>query len=552
MNQQDSDGSRTWKPPSLGGQSALSAATKQRQGFATNQLVKKDGSMGVLPTKPPVPKKKDLVLGPSFQLPQAQMQERSSVSQLNSKFQGEVAKFETRGPTSPLKTSPCSILQKTGARKLPNEGNSKMDASVSSVPQRSMAEIQQDLMEKFAQTQRAAKGIVTVSDKVPALPMAQKNVSETSSNIPTRKPLPSEKVLGPRPEKPRRPPIVNLDKFRTLLVNKTERCPATGNNLDRPMQKSPASSPLHYRAHQHPMLLKPSVPLPSTAEEHYDDAASIGTYNKGTVPSRMPKCLSPGRDEYYDDVEMIPDEFPPPPVNLCELQPGWKSEKDLKKRQKEENEFRKKFKFEGQIMVVTRMMVTPSAGVKKGGGKDLPFKKGEILDVIQLSNQEKIICRNTQGKFGYVPKRFLLQIEREIYDDVGIHDELYDDIELIMNVQPPLPPKPRMSSEEQELALKAKNEKDLIKAEKEEKDFRKKFKFEGEIRIVTRMMVTPSVGVKKGGGKDLPISGGEILDVIQIKSKDKVICRNTQGKYGYVKKNYLLQLELDIYDDVDN
>nr|XP_033813249.1 PML-RARA-regulated adapter molecule 1 isoform X2 [Geotrypetes seraphini] len=540
MNQQDSDGTRSWKPPSPGGQSALGAGMKQRYGFVANQLEKKDGSAGVLPTKPPVPKKKDLVQSP--------------VSQLNSKFQGEVAKFEAKGSISSLESSPCSTFHKTGARKVSSEGNIKMDALMSSVPQRSMVEIQQNLMEKFAQTQQTAKGTVRVPDKVPSLPVAQKSVSETSLNIPKRKPLPSEKVLGPRPEKPPRPPLVNLDKFRMPLVNKTERCPAPGSNSDRPMQKTPTSSPLHYRAHpcSMPVLPKPSVPLRSTSEEYYDDVATIGPYNKGLSLSRMQKCLSPRREENNDYVEMLPNEFPPPPVGFSELKPGWRSEKDLKKRQKEENEFRKKFKFEGEIRVVTRMMVTPSAGIKKGGGKDLPFKKGEIMDVIQFSNKEKIICRNVQGKYGYVPKRFLLQIEREIYDDVGIHDELYDDIGLIMNSQPPLPPKPRMSNEAQELALKAKNEKNTIKAEKEEKDFRKKFKFEGEIKVVTRMMVTPSVGVKKGSGKDLPISGGELLDVIHIKSKDKVICRNAQGKYGYVRKNYLLQLELDIYDDVDN
>ncbi|XP_029466745.1 FYN-binding protein 1-like isoform X2 [Rhinatrema bivittatum] len=554
VSQQDSEGSRGCKPPSPGGQSVFSAAMKQRHGFVANQLVKKDGSVSVLPTKPQVPKRMDLAHGPlSSPAPQARVQDH-----LNSKIQGEVAKCETRGSTSSSDTSPCSTLQKPGARKVFPDGRSKTGTFVSDVPQRSKAaEIQQSLMEKFAQSQGTTRAAATVPAKVPSLAVPQKSASESSLNIPKRKPLPSEKVLGPRPEKPRRPPSVNLDKFRKSPVAKTERSCANGNNSDRLKQKIPALSPLHSWAHLGPKpvfppgLPQPANSSPSEAEEDYDDVATIEPYSKHTTPSRALKRSSP-QQEYYVDVEMIPDDFPPPPVNLRELQPDWKSEKNVKKREKEENEFRKKFKFAGEIRVMTRMMVTPSAGIKRGGGKDLPFKKGELLDVIQLTNQEKIICRNAQGKYGFVPRRFLLQIEREIYDDVGLHEELYDDVESIVKEQPALPPKPRLSNEDKDSGLKVKNEKTLINKEKEEKNFRKKFKFEGDIKVVTRMMVTPSIGIKKGSGKDLPIHGGEILDVIQLTNKEKVLCRSIQGKYGYVRRTCLLQLELDIYDDVDN
>lgn len=66
------------------------------------------------------------------------------------------------------------------------------------------------------------------------------------------------------------------------------------------------------------------------------------------------------------------------------------------------------------------MMVVPSAGNRRGGGKELPISKGEILEVIQFTNEEKLLCRNTKGKYGYVKRRYVLQLEKEIYDDVGI------------------------------------------------------------------------------------------------------------------------------------
>ncbi|XP_029442725.1 FYN-binding protein 1-like, partial [Rhinatrema bivittatum] len=334
VSQQDSEGSRGCKPPSPGGQSVFSAAMKQRHGFVANQLVKKDGSVSVLPTKPQVPKRMDLAHGPlSSPAPQARVQDH-----LNSKIQGEVAKCETRGSTSSSDTSPCSTLQKPGARKVFPDGRSKTGTFVSDVPQRSKAaEIQQSLMEKFAQSQGTTRAAATVPAKVPSLAVPQKSASESSLNIPKRKPLPSEKVLGPRPEKPRRPPSVNLDKFRKSPVAKTERSCANGNNSDRLKQKIPALSPLHSWAHLGPKpvfppgLPQPANSSPSEAEEDYDDvatieplqAANISILNDRLIQSWFylttsleltSPCMQ--QAEYYVDVEMIPDDFPPPPVNL--------------------------------------------------------------------------------------------------------------------------------------------------------------------------------------------------------------------------------------------
>lgn len=44
------------------------------------------------------------------------------------------------------------------------------------------------------------------------------------------------------------------------------------------------------------------------------------------------------------------------------------------------------------------MMVDPNANIKKGSGKDLTVVQGEILDVIQQTNEKKVLCRNEQGK----------------------------------------------------------------------------------------------------------------------------------------------------------
>lgn len=54
--------------------------------------------------------------------------------------------------------------------------------------------------------------------------------------------------------------------------------------------------------------------------------------------------------------------------------------------------------FEGEIVIHTRMMIDPNAKTRRGGGKHLGIRRGEILEVIEFTNQEEMLCRNTKGK----------------------------------------------------------------------------------------------------------------------------------------------------------
>ncbi|XP_018425691.1 PREDICTED: PML-RARA-regulated adapter molecule 1-like [Nanorana parkeri] len=206
------------------------------------------------------------------------------------------------------------------------------------------------------------------------------------------------------------------------------------------------------------------------------------------------------------------------------------------------------------------MMVDPNAILQKAGHKDLAYTRGEILDVVQLTDANKILCRNCEGKFGYVPRKAVLKLEKNIYSNISF-DDVYDDTELISNTFPAMPAKARFQSG-YTTRLFQRNSKQISKAEipkmenlknmkaedKELKEMRKRFKFEGEIKVLTRMMVVPSAGNKRGGGKDLPISKGEIFEVIQFTNQEKILCRNSKGKYGYVKRRYVLQLEKELSD----
>lgn len=54
--------------------------------------------------------------------------------------------------------------------------------------------------------------------------------------------------------------------------------------------------------------------------------------------------------------------------------------------------------------------------------------------------------------------------------------------------------------------------------------------YEGSLQALYTMMVNPNGIIKKPGAKDLNVNRGEVLDVIQIGSNKKALCRNQYGK----------------------
>ncbi|XP_074157503.1 PML-RARA-regulated adapter molecule 1 [Sminthopsis crassicaudata] len=236
---------------------------------------------------------------------------------------------------------------------------------------------------------------------------------EPAPSVPRRKPLPPLKTLGPQPPKPPLPPgILNLEQFRRkAIIHK------------RPTGEKTILS----KKNQVTALQKP------------------GSFSSGGRLGPLAPPISQDPDEIYDDVE--PNPCPPGPKRRDDLlaaertlkdfqRPGrqlwnsWKPAekanteeisnplKQHKKEEKAEREFRKKFKFEGDIVTLTRMMIDPNAKTRRGGGRNLAIRRGEIMDVIQFTSKEQILCRDVSGKYGFIPRRALLPLETEVYDDV--------------------------------------------------------------------------------------------------------------------------------------
>nr|XP_025872501.1 FYN-binding protein 1 [Vulpes vulpes] len=141
--------------------------------------------------------------------------------------------------------------------------------------------------------------------------------------------------------------------------------------------------------------------------------------NEGSSFPSPPKQLDVG-DEVYDDVDA--SDFPAPPAELSQGAKAKTEEKDLKKlkkQEKEEKDFRKKFKYDGEIRVLYSTKVAPALTSKRWGTRDLQVKPGESLEVIQSTDDTKVLCRNEEGKYGYVLRSYLVDNDGEIYDDIA-------------------------------------------------------------------------------------------------------------------------------------
>ncbi|KAM9461856.1 FYN-binding protein 1 [Clarias gariepinus] len=403
----------------------------------------------------------------------------------------------------------------------------------------------------------------------PLLP-SQKSISEVA---PLRKPLPS---VGQRPTKPKRPPSVSLERFYAKGPGFLPRV-----QLDTKTHEGPPRPPKS--------TFLSATPIPQRSIEPEQD-----TYDDIDLPPPPPPPPKPSSSESWTSsfssqadeesdhseiYEHIEDHegITQPAIPEKKKQKDYKRQQEVEKREqkeklKKENEYRKKFKLTGEVEVIHTARVREDW---QGGKNDLRVRQGESVEIVRVKNnpEGRWLARNMSGEYGYISnvcvdvdyegiKRKIrgdvapsllplpIHIDEDVYDDVGtdslntslnVSGEVYDDIDHVIPDDFPLPPP--------EICQDPKKSKKL---EKEEKEFRKKFKFEGPIQVICCMMVDPNANIKKASGKDLSVSKGEILEVIQQTNEKKFLCRNEQGKYGYVARHYLLHEENEIYDDIDN
>ncbi|KAK2543172.1 hypothetical protein Q9966_002977 [Columba livia] len=85
--------------------------------------------------------------------------------------------------------------------------------------------------------------------------------------------------------------------------------------------------------------------------------------------------------------------------------------------------------------------------------------------------------------------------------------------------------------------VKKSNAEKSKKMGKEEKFFRETFMYDKEINVINT--ATAECSVPSMRRVDLPVTAGEQLDVIDVTEGNAVICRNSEGRYGYVLVEHL-------------
>ncbi|XP_067368402.1 FYN-binding protein 1 isoform X1 [Channa argus] len=417
-----------------------------------------------------------------------------------------------------------------------------------------------------------AQGPAPAPTPNPKLLRQQSRQRSAGEVTPLRKPLPPE---GPLPLKPKRPSNVNLEPFMkfsrgpALPAPRKNDADSLGRNstgkkslaevINPPKPPERSSKPIRL-----PRQMA-SIDIDDT-QDMYDDIASFEKNESWSDNSSQ--CLDGEADDVYEFIDE--DQFEVNRVNAEKI-----NKKETKKqleqekkaqleRQKRENELKRNFQLEGEVDVIHTAKVRHDW---HGEGKlDLSVRQGESVEIVRVKNNPggKWLARSLNGNYGYISntcvdidyeavKRKALQARKidtsslpppppnppqmlnkdsNNRDSMVQDDDDYDDVQPLNEDFPPPPP---------EISIDPKMEKEL----------RKKFKYEGPLRVLHTMMVDPNSIIKKPGGKELLVSQGEILDVIQLTNSKKALCRNRFGKYGYVPRSLLLPLEGDIYDDVD-
>ncbi|KAH0627904.1 hypothetical protein JD844_008463, partial [Phrynosoma platyrhinos] len=533
----------------------------------------------------------------------------------------------TTGPFPPLKhvvntqSNLSPVLQKSLAQQN-EEGSSSVTKNISRFNQEDSGSMSGATSAKFS-----LKAVTTG-------PWANNSEKEENDkNVPKRKTLPPLFKLGPPPQKPSRPPTVDLEKFQKNNGESSNKFLSSG--LPPPLP--PSISATQTTAPQPPAPIPPPPPPPPPGSHPSAQAPPV-------LPPRNIKPRPQENEENYDDAEFVSGGT----VNADEFQNSeGETYEDI-------NDMRKKnlaslpclklldipnlsrdsvHRLIGLVSPIEVIHQARACTDFKGGKNDLSFKQGDKIEIIRITdNPEGKWLGRTRGACrypmfcvldGYI-KTTMVEIDydslrrkprpsiniqprqqdsdQEVYDDVGDQDsissfflsrfqvgfppppshDIYDGVEdeddvptrgpsakqtekdsgdsdVYDDVEPtdlPPPPKEISSGINMKLSNFGKPRSDerdsqkIKKMEKEEKEFRKKFKFEGDIHVLYSTTISRAPSQKKRGSKDLQVRPGESVDVIKNVDDTRVLCRNEDGKYGYVRRSCIVNEDDEIYDDI--
>ncbi|XP_077811908.1 FYN-binding protein 2 isoform X5 [Macaca mulatta] len=404
-------------------------------------------------------------------------------------------------------------------------------------------------------------------------------------HLPKMKPLPSVNSLGPPPQKPSRPTVVNLQAFQRqrAAVPKTqgEVTVEEGSLPPERLFNAEFEEPHNYEATISYLRHSGNSINLCTAKEIADPTYEVGIEELQKSWKNFPY---PEPSAKHEDKKMKEKE-------PCELEP---------KNTEKEPHSNHVFKVDAYEGTPEKIQMT---NIHTGRRNMLAGKQEAMTDVIQTNPcpEGPKLARHSQGHWGvsdFLSGGYLEVLEstketpdlgvskpssisEEIYDDVEYsrkevpkpnfrssfasnseenREEMYEDVYKTKNNYPKIEDEDKLKMWKPKfLTQKEKKEKNgaeesesfsprsFFKTKKqnleknrmkrEEKLFRERFKYNKEIIVINTAVACSKNS--RNGIFDLPISPGEELEVIDTTEQNLVICRNSKGKYGYVLIEHL-------------
>uniref|UniRef100_A0A8C0EPN2 FYN binding protein 1 n=1 Tax=Bubo bubo TaxID=30461 RepID=A0A8C0EPN2_BUBBB len=245
----------------------------------------------------------------------------------------------------------------------------------------------------------------------------EKEDGDRSSGTPKRKALPPLFKLGQPPQKPSRPPSVDLERFR-------QSSPKDSPKNESLKEVAPSSAALF-----------PPVPPPHSATQlPPPPLASHPSLQAPATPDLPPRNIKPSS-------ETISSRGKEKKRDKEEKRRMDQEKKEQKEKEKKEQEIRKKFKLTGPVQVLHQARACVD---HKGGKYELTVKQGDEIEIIRLrDNPEGKWLGRIKGCYGYI-KTTMVEIdydslrrkqqtrtpvkhpesEQEVYDDIGDQDSI--------------------------------------------------------------------------------------------------------------------------------
>ncbi|XP_069378459.1 FYN-binding protein 1 isoform X2 [Paralichthys olivaceus] len=310
---------------------------------------------------------------------------------------------------------------------------------------------------------------------------------------PPRKVLPDPESLGPAPEKPDRPPYVNLNEF-------IPPPPVEDNDVSAPMEFSEtATTDVPEFDNMASVGHSPELPMSEWGNGEYTgpdtlEAQNLPDYysNGTTAPAAEVHAAPAFGDEYQENAQPVAG------LEAAEAANGISAENPYED-------------------------VTTSASKKKGKSDGGKKRKGPPKNPYMVAGQETNEEKSKMSRFGKSDKKAAVD---------GLDEKEMKKRE-----------KQRMEKEKKELKEKQEREKKEQKErEKKENEMKKKFKITGQEDAMYQATVTVTT---KGRKDDLPVKSGDIISIIRTTNcpKGKWLARDSSNTYGYIAVDHV---ELDI------